>query len=299
MSMAASISPTIQHGSARRSVDQDQMVSHEQSLPPQSIHQQQYQQEQQQEFYSDLIPPPAPPKDLPQVPQEPQVPQPQQQEMYPSEQQQQMPMQMQQQTQMQQQPQMQHQQQYDYEQQLFLQQQQQQYEQEMLYQQQMAAAGGQVDWQPDSPIPQDQSVLSHAHLKPGHKATLLSYTQTLELYRQNAKKTNDPELQFEFAAFMIDAGKPLEDPQTRAELFDEAMKLLRKLATNGHAESQHYLAECFASGFAKGKPDFDKAFPLWVQASKHGHPDAAYRTGRCYDEGLGIRKDSARAVQFY
>lgn len=181
------------------------------------------------------------------------------------------------------------QEQFEYEQQMYQQQMAQQYEQEMFFQQQ------QMGLIPD----QDQSVLSHAHLKPGHKATLLSYTQTLELYRQNAKKTNDPELQFEFAAFMIDAGKPLEDPQTRAELFDEAMKLLRKLATNGHAESQHYLAECFASGFAKGKPDFDKAFPLWVQASKHGHPDAAYRTGRCYDEGLGTRKDNARAVQFY
>jgi len=146
---------------------------------------------------------------------------------------------------------------------------------------------------------QDVSLLSQDHLKPGHKATLLAYSQTLELYRQNAKKTNDPELQFEFAAFMIDAGKPLEDSQTRTELFDEAMKLLRKLATGGHAESQHYLAECYASGFSKGKPDYDKAFPLWMQASKHGHPDAAYRTGRCYDEGLGIRKDNARAVQFY
>ncbi|KAF9990902.1 hypothetical protein BGZ75_008071 [Mortierella antarctica] len=193
----------------------------------------------------------------------------------------------------------QQQKQYEYDQQMF--QQQQHYDQEQLWQQQQMLQQQlqQYQGQDDPLTQQDQSVLSHAHLKPGHKATLLSYTQTLELYRQNAKKTNDPELQFEFAAFMIDAGKPLEDPQTRAELFDEAMKLLRKLATNGHAESQHYLAECFASGFARGKPDFDKAFPLWVQASKHGHPDAAYRTGRCYDEGLGTRKDNARAVQFY
>ncbi|KAI8357433.1 hypothetical protein B0O80DRAFT_383929 [Mortierella sp. GBAus27b] len=161
---------------------------------------------------------------------------------------------------------------------------------------------GPIDWSQQLDVPvQDQAVLNQSHLKPGHKATLLSYTQTLELYRQNAKKTNDPELQFEFAAFMIDAGKSLEDPQTRTELFDEAIKLLRRLATNGHAESQHYLAECHASGFTSksGKPDYDKAFPLWVQASKHGHPDAAYRTGRCYDEGLGTRKDNARAVQFY
>lgn len=182
------------------------------------------------------------------------------------------------------------------------QQQHQDYEQTQLWEQQeilRQQLQQQSQNELEDPLMQDQSLLSHDHLKPGHKATLLEYTQTLELYRQNAKKTSDPELQYEFAAFMIDAGKPLEDPQTRAELFDEAMKLLRKLATNGHAESQHYLAECYASGFAKGKPDFDKAFPLWMQASKHGHPDAAYRTGRCYDEGLGTRKDSARAIQFY
>jgi TPR repeat protein len=257
--MAASVSPTIQSGSVSHPNDQDLAIS----------------PDQQHYDHNNGIPHPQDgsfhfQKELPQAPgagsehdgmlmQDPQ--------------------------QMDEQQFMQHQQ-FLYEQQLFQQQQQQQYEQELMYQQQSDAQ-------------QDQSVLSHSHLKPGHKATLLSYTQTLELYRQNAKKTNDPELQFEFAAFMIDAGKPLEDPQTRAELFDEAMKLLRKLATNGHAESQHYLAECFASGFAKGKPDFDKAFPLWVQASKHGHPDAAYRTGRCYDEGLGTRKDNARAVQFY
>ncbi|KAF9935615.1 hypothetical protein BGZ75_007186 [Mortierella antarctica] len=278
--MAASVSPRIQHGAVSELAGQDQRVSQLQQ-PAQPDHSQ---QEQQQQFYSDLIPPPPPQKDLPSEPHMQQMQS--QREDLPEGQVQMLQMQQQQQ------------QQFEYEQQLYLQQQQQQYEQEMMYQQQMA--GGQGDWQqnPDSLL-QDPSVLSHSHLKPGHKATLLSYTQTLELYRQNAKKTNDPELQFEFAAFMIDAGKPLEDPQTRTELFDEAMKLLRKLATNGHAESQHYLAECFASGFAKGKPDFDKAFPLWVQASKHGHPDAAYRTGRCYDEGLGTRKDNARAVQFY
>ncbi|KAF9897866.1 hypothetical protein BX616_004856 [Lobosporangium transversale] len=239
-------------------------------------------QEQQQNFYSDMV----------------QVTQAQDQQQLQQQQRQQQPYSQTLPGQMS----FQQQQQYERDQQLY---QQQQYEQAQLWQQQQDLQQQLQQYpqypgqQPEEFLPQDQSVLSHDHLKPGHKATLLSYTQTLELYRQNAKKTNDPELQFEFAAFMIDAGKALEDAQTRAELFDEAMKLLRKLASNGHAESQHYLAECYASGFAKGKPDFDKAFPLWVQASKHGHPDAAYRTGKCYDEGLGVRKDSARAVQFY
>ncbi|KAF9966378.1 hypothetical protein BGZ73_001019, partial [Actinomortierella ambigua] len=273
--MAASVSPTIQNG----------------SLPG----------EQQQSFYADVPTDDYPPQPLQHHASPPSSvhnaapPQPYQNQPLPEAPSQQLsPEEIQQMDEQQQQ-------QYQYEQQLMFQQQQQlqmqqQYEQEM-YQQQTVQSWQQQQQQ--QAVEMEQPVLSHAHLKPGHKATLLSYTQTLELYRQNAKKTNDPELQFEFAAFMIDAGKPLEDAQTRTELFDEAMKLLRKLATNGHAESQHYLAECYASGFAKGKPDFDKAFPLWVQASKHGHPDAAYRTGRCYDEGLGTRKDNARAVQFY
>lgn len=282
--MAASISSRIQSGPLLPSADQNQMIS--QGQPSQS----QPRSEPLQAFYNELDLAPAPPeKDLPLDPQQLLS-----EEQY---QQQQYQQQFQQQYGMDPQMQLQMQQQLEYEQQLFLEQ-QQQYEQEAIFQQQLNS--GPIEWPEQfDPSLQDQAVLSQSHLKPGHKATLLSYTQTLELYRQNAKKTNDPELQFEFAAFMIDAGKSLEDEKTRSELFDEAMKLLRRLANNGHAESQHYLAECYASGFAKGKPDFDKAFPLWVQASKHGHPDAAYRTGRCYDEGLGTRKDNARAVQFY
>ncbi|KAG0268357.1 hypothetical protein DFQ27_006980 [Actinomortierella ambigua] len=284
--MAASVSPTIQNGS----LPGEQQQSFYADVPTDD-----YTQQQQQQQHA------SPPSSIHNAP----PPQSYQHQPHPEVPFQQLsPEELQQMDEQQQQLYLQ-QQQYQYEQQLMFQQQQQQqlqmqqqYDQEMYQQQTVQSWQQQGQGQPQ-PVEMEQPVLSHAHLKPGHKATLLSYTQTLELYRQNAKKTNDPELQFEFAAFMIDAGKPLEDAQTRTELFDEAMKLLRKLATNGHAESQHYLAECYASGFAKGKPDFDKGFPLWVQASKHGHPDAAYRTGRCYDEGLGTRKDNARAVQFY
>ncbi|KAG0005672.1 hypothetical protein BGZ80_011137 [Entomortierella chlamydospora] len=293
--MAASVSPTIQNVPVHDQALQDQLISEEQNV------------HQQPDSHTDMADS-LPDKVLPQVPNHTKPHQPiqsiqsiQQQHQQLQQQQFQQQPEMLQQPSMDPQTEMQMQQQFEYEQQLYMEQQQQLYEQEMMYQQQQQMNSGPIEWQQQQlePTIPDQSVLSHSHLKPGHKATLLSYTQTLELYRQNAKKTNDPELQFEFAAFMIDAGKSLEDPQARTELFDEAMKLLRKLSTNGHAESQHYLAECYASGFAKGKPDFDKAFPLWVQASKHGHPDAAYRTGKCYDEGLGTRKDNARAVQFY
>ncbi|EPQ50070.1 HCP-like protein [Gloeophyllum trabeum ATCC 11539] len=162
-----------------------------------------------------------------------------------------------------------------------------------------------------SPTP----ILDHSHLQPGSKAALLSHERTLELYRANAKKTQDPDLQFEFAVFMIDASKTLPVPEPtpgnvmevekalakREDLIKEATALLKRLADRGHPASQYFLADCYANGIgtAKGKQDFDRAFPLFVLAAKHGHPDAAYRAGTCCENGWGCRRESAKALQFY
>ncbi|KAI8370354.1 uncharacterized protein BYT42DRAFT_581983 [Radiomyces spectabilis] len=145
-------------------------------------------------------------------------------------------------------------------------------------------------------------LLDHSHLKPGTKASLLSYAQTINMYRENAKKTNNPDIQCDFAIFMVEAAKSVvDDDVTRWEYLAEAEKLLKQLAARGHAESQYYLGNLYASGLLskKGKNEFDKAFPLFVQATKHHHADAAYRAAKCYEDALGCRKDSAKAVQFY
>ena len=165
-----------------------------------------------------------------------------------------------------------------------------------------------------SPPPQ-QPLLDHSHLRPGVQASLLSHEQTLELYRANAKKTQDPEIQFEFAVFMIDASKsmpiPVETPsnvievekalEKRDDLIKEAITLLKRLADRGHGPSQYFLADCYANGIGtpKGKQDFDRAYPMFVLAAKHGHPDAAYRAGTCCENGWGCRRESAKAVQFF
>ena len=130
-----------------------------------------------------------------------------------------------------------------------------------------------------SSVNMDQ-LLDHSHLKPGSKASLLSYQQTINMYRENAKKTNSPDIQCDFAIFMVEAAKPLlEDDTGRWEYLLEAEKLLKQLASRGHSESQYYLGNLYASGLLsrKGKNEFDKAFPLFVQATKHHHADAAYR----------------------
>ncbi|KAH0837889.1 HCP-like protein [Lanmaoa asiatica] len=185
-----------------------------------------------------------------------------------------------------------------------------------------------VDQTPVRPIPASRSVrapspppqpngplLDHSHLRPGNQASLLSHDRTLELYRANAKKTQDPDLQFEFAVFMIDASKtyPIPEPtpgnvmdiekaiEKRDNLITEALALLKRLADRGHPASQYFLADCYANGIGtyKGKQDFDRAYPLFVLAAKHGHPDAAYRAGTCCENGWGCRRESPKALQFF
>lgn len=127
---------------------------------------------------------------------------------------------------------------------------------------------------------QSEQLLNHSHLKPGRDASLLSYAQTINMYRENAKKTNNPDIQCDFAIFMIEAAKQLPDNDaSKNQYLSEAEKLLKQLSLKGHAGAQYNLAKLLESGSLnkKGKPELDKAFSLYVQASKHFHVDASNR----------------------
>lgn len=179
--------------------------------------------------------------------------------------------------------------------------------------------------------PPAPSNLDNAHLRSavGDSASLLSTRKTLEMYRANVKKTNDPTLQYEFAVFMINAAQELPTSETDgdaqrqpsprptrdyesphrdnstpggspADLLREAKQILQKLSDRSYPYAQYYLADGYASGlFNKGVEDNDRAFPLFVAASKHGHAEAGYRAALCYEFGWGSRKDTQKAVQFY
>ncbi|KAJ3382189.1 hypothetical protein HDU80_001595 [Chytriomyces hyalinus] len=60
-----------------------------------------------------------------------------------------------------------------------------------------------------------------------------------------------------------------------------------------------YLAECYGNGSIGLSVDHDRAFTLYVQASKQNHPSATYRAAVCYEVGAGTKRDYARSVQFY
>lgn len=152
----------------------------------------------------------------------------------------------------------------------------------------------------------------------GENASLLSTRKTLDMYRMNVKKTNDPAIQYEFAIFMISAAqdealqaaaeeerstapqKSGATPPIKSDLLKEAKHILQKLCDRSYPFAQYYLADGYASGlFSNGKPDLEKSFPLFLAASKHGHAEAGYRTALCYEYGWGCRVDAAKAVQFY
>ncbi|GAA6053826.1 hypothetical protein JCM3770_004737 [Rhodotorula araucariae] len=171
--------------------------------------------------------------------------------------------------------------------------------------------------------PPPAQLLDQSHLQVGTMASLLSHDKTLELYRQNAKKTNDPDIQFEFATFTMDVVADLEQstflaraargddvPPTPQEvqarqkqqaLVAESISLLSRLATRGHVPSCYFLADCYTQGIgtSKGKRDYDKAFPLFLTAGKHGHVEGSYRAAQCLEHGWGTRKDWPKAVSFY
>jgi hypothetical protein len=127
------------------------------------------------------------------------------------------------------------------------------------------------------PLAGSEFFLNHNHLKPGDKAELLSYDKTINMYRDNAKRTNDPNIQCDLAIYLVESSK--ENTKERNAYIMEAEKILKALSMRGHPESQYYLANMYASGILhkKGKPNFGNAFPLFVQAAKHQHVDASYR----------------------
>ncbi|KAJ3160119.1 hypothetical protein HDU86_000955 [Geranomyces michiganensis] len=166
--------------------------------------------------------------------------------------------------------------------------------------------------------PENQSFRSNASVYTAQTSATLtsavgSQPESLEVYRQNAKKSSDPAYQLTFAKHLIATGEAISleqgdvkrNKRHQEALYTEALKLIKKLVTTGgigksaHADAQFFLAECYGNGTLNLPVDHDRAFSLYVQASKQSHPAATYRTAVCYEVGAGTKRDSSRAMQFY
>ncbi|OJJ84656.1 putative chitin synthase activator (Chs3) [Aspergillus glaucus CBS 516.65] len=168
-----------------------------------------------------------------------------------------------------------------------------------------ASPGFQVSWLEGYSQSSPAVNPGNAHLRPsdGDKASLFRKKQTFDMYLANVKKTDNANVQYEFALFLLDSiqNRSTESTEMTPDHLRKAAKsILRRLSDRSHPHAQYYLGDGYASGlFSKGAEDYDRAFPLFVAASKHGHVEACYRAALCYELGWGTRVEAARAAQFY
>lgn len=145
-------------------------------------------------------------------------------------------------------------------------------------------------------------------------ASLVPRLKTIEMYRENVKKSKDANLLFQFAQYMLQTALTMESDDTplpldangdetitqadlRRKFLKEAQHYLRKLSVKGYADAQYLLGDVYASGVL-GKTVNKDSFTLFQAAAKHGHIESAYRTAYCFEEGLGTTRDSRKALDF-
>ena len=135
--------------------------------------------------------------------------------------------------------------------------------------------------------------------------------QYVDDYRKRMKDDPDPEAQFSFAKYLIEAAKKIgdelsgRDPKLgrkyRDSLLQESLRNIKKLAEGKepYADAQFFLANLYGTGQLGLQVDHEKAYYLYLMASKLNHPAATYRSAVCNEIGAGAKKDPGRAVLFY
>lgn len=137
--------------------------------------------------------------------------------------------------------------------------------------------------------------------------TLANDEKALQKYRDAAKKTNDPNVQVDYAKFLINmiecqdtscGNKNTEqiiNQEKYNKLVEEASYWINLLAKKDNAEAMYIKGTWYEYGkFGKEiKPD--KAFRLYLSSSKHDNSKAIYKVAEHYEKN----KDTRRALQFY
>lgn len=149
------------------------------------------------------------------------------------------------------------------------------------------------------------------YLGESNNSSLVPRSKTIEMYRENVKKSKDVNVLFQYAQYMLqtaltmdltDEAAKVEDSSVSQEdlkkrFLKEAQHYLKKLSVKGYVDAQYLLGDVYASG-ALGKIENKESFMLFQAAAKHGHVESAYRTAYCFEEGLGTTRDSRKALDF-
>lgn len=139
---------------------------------------------------------------------------------------------------------------------------------------------------------------------------LVPRLETIKMYRENVKKSKDPNALFQYAQYMLQTALTIESSsildgyedkeeaiKLKKQFLKEAQGYLKKLSAKGYADAQYLLGDAYSSGVF-GKIDNKEAFVLFQASAKHGHVESAYRTAHCFEEGLGTTRDARKALDF-
>ncbi|CAO3674056.1 unnamed protein product [Rhizopus stolonifer] len=133
---------------------------------------------------------------------------------------------------------------------------------------------------------------------------LISIEQLQHLCKM-VRATKNPQRQLSFCKFLMNSQHDMSrkrDKELDQMIASEAQKLLKELSSNvrvNTTEAQLLLASCYGIGNLGLPVDREKAFGLYLQASKHNDPESNYRAGVCHELGIGTKRDYNRAVSFY
>ena len=135
--------------------------------------------------------------------------------------------------------------------------------------------------------------------------------QYVDDYRKRMKDDPDPEAQFAFAKYLIEAAKKIGDELSekdvklgrkyRDHLLQESLRTVKKSAESKepYPDAQFFLANLYGTGQLGLQVDHEKAYYLYLMASKLNHPASTYRSAVCNEIGAGTKRDANRAVLFY
>ena len=80
--------------------------------------------------------------------------------------------------------------------------------------------------------------------------------------------------------------------------WNEARKLLTRLARKGVREAQFNLGLIYANGYDL-KPDYAKAIKWYSKAAEQDMPEAQVNLGAFYFDGTGVAKDLGKAFELF
>jgi hypothetical protein len=112
-----------------------------------------------------------------------------------------------------------------------------------------------------------------------------SADQILEQLRQQAKQSNDPKIQFEFAKACLAAGD---------SNVEEGFTLLKKISSGGYPEANFFLGDAFADD---GKDSM--AYSQYLMAAKRGFAPACHAIATCAEKGKGCKRNIRLSLEMY